>query len=251
MRAVFTTILFALAALAQPPDLTIEAARAEAARYAQSIPNYIVIRTTTRFRAKKYRNPDWHHTDTVSAEVAAHDNQEFYSGIRINGKLAKALPSDGMWSNGEFSILLDQIFAPQHAAIFTDRTADTRQSRPAWRYNFSIDAKHSGWDVIADLLPYRVHSAPAYSGAVWIDRDNAKVLRIERSASSIPYPFPLRIIDSSTDYSPVRINDENYMLPTHSVTITCTRDKSECLRNETVFENYRKFGASTSLTWEK
>ncbi len=252
MRIVAPIILFALIAFAAPPDPVIESARVQAAQYSQSIPNYIVKRTTTRFQAMTDRNPDWRQVDTVSAEVANNNGREVYSDIQIDGKPSKDLPKAGVWSNGEFSNLLEEVLAPKHRAVFKARTADTRQSRAAWRYDFTIDAKRSGWNMVADVGPFRrMYIAPSYSGVIWIDQQTGKVLRIEKSTRSTPRRFPLQLIQSSTDYSPVEIGGETYMLPTHSETITCRRDKTECLRNETLFENYRKFEADATITYEK
>jgi hypothetical protein len=252
MRIAAVIVAAFLAAFAQPPDPVIESARAQAARYAQSIPNYIVRRTTTRFQAKSDRDPEWRQIDTVSAEVANNNSREDYSDIRIDGKPSKNLPPNGIWSNGEFSTLLEEILAPKHRAVFKSRSADTRQGRLAWRYNFTIDAKHSGWDMVADVSPFRrMRIAPGYSGVIWIDQQTGNVLRIEKSTRSTPRPFPLQLIQASTDYSPVEIAGQTYMLPTHSETLTCRRDKTECLRNETLFENYRRFGADASITYEK
>jgi hypothetical protein len=258
MRIAAATILIALTALARQPDPVIEKARADAARYAQSIPNYLVNRTTTRYRAKpsgKFALGgifDWRHVDSVSAEVASHDGREVYSGIRINGRPSKGLPRDGVWSRGEFSTLLEEILAPKHAAVFSGRTQDTTLSRPAWHYRFEIDQKHSGWDMVADLPNSyeRMRIAPRYSGAIWIDRVTGKVLRIEKSARKVPRRFPLQLIESATDYSLVTVGGESYMLPTRTETITCTRRDVICYKNETVFENYRKFDASATITFE-
>lgn len=252
MRIAAIIIAVFLAAFAQPPDPVIETARAEAARYAQSIPNYIVRRTTTRFQAKSDRDPEWHQIDTVSAAVANNNSREEYSDIRIDGKPSKNLPPNGLWSNGEFSTLLEEVLAPKHRAAFTNRSADTWQARPAWRYDFRISASHSGWNMVADVGPFRrMYIAPAYSGVIWIDQATGKVPRIEKSTRSAPRGFPLQLIQSSTDYSPVEIGGETYMLPTHSETITCRRDKTECLRNVTLFENYRRFGADATIIYEK
>jgi hypothetical protein len=252
MRAVVATLLFVLAALPEQRDPIIEAARADAARYSKSIPNYLVSRTTTRYRSSKTRD-NWHKTDSVSAEVASQENHEVYSDIRINGKPSKNLPREGVWSNGEFSTLLDEILNPKYRAVFRKREPDTAGSRAAWRYRYSIDEKHSGWDMIGDSPDSweRVRIAPRYSGSIWIDRETGKVLRIEKSAQKVPRRFPLQLIESSTDYSLVTIGEQNYMLPTHTETITCTRRDVICFKNETIFENYRKFGAATHITYEK
>jgi hypothetical protein len=94
-----TALVFAAA---PPPDPLIEAARTAAASYQQSLPDYIVKRTTTRFKGTRIdlKAPAsavaiWHTVDTVSADVAAQHGKEVYSNIVLNGKPAKEVPSRG------------------------------------------------------------------------------------------------------------------------------------------------------------
>jgi hypothetical protein len=70
------------------------------------------------------------------------------------------------------------------------------------------------------------------------------------SARTLPPGFPLDAIESDIDYDFVRIGDAQYVLPVHSESSTCERGSYVCLRNETVFKDYDKFGASTSITFD-
>lgn len=257
--------LTALCADAPQQDPVIEAARAEAAEYAASVPDYLVTRTTTRYQRRDVLSTHtvgppsmvtatgWREVDSVSAEVATEHGKEVYSAIKINGKPAKALPQGGVWSAGEFSTLLKEVLAPAHAAVFTGQRADTKARRPAWRYNFAIDPAHSGWDMDARMPGSRapIHITPAYSGAIWIDRETNKVLRIEKTASGIPKEFPLDVVEAATDYDFVEIGSDHYLLPVSSETVTCLRGGTLCYRNTTVFRNYRKFNADAKISFDQ
>jgi hypothetical protein len=106
--------------------------------------------------------------------------------------------------------------------------------------------------MVGDVGPFRrMRIAPSYSGVIWIGRENGKVLRIEKSTRSMPREFPLQRVETSTDSSPVTIGEQINMLPTRTETITCTRHEPTCFKNETIFENYRKFDASAHITYEK
>lgn len=270
MRIFFAIFLFALTLFAQEPDPIIEAARVRAAKSSRSVPDYLVERITVRYKntnhpdlkplaatpqARHYpTNPDlfWRIEDSFSAEITSEGEHEAYTNIKVNGKPATALPEDGVWSALEFSGLLGEILSPERHAVFTDKRSDTVHRRPAWRYNFSVDEEHSGWMVQIDVPEYtgpsRI-SAP-HVGSIWIDQETSDVLRIERSVRRLPEHFPLRLIESATDYSAVKIGEESYVLPTQSEIITCATGRTNCFKNETTFRNYRKFEANTRISFQ-
>lgn len=71
------------------------------------------------------------------------------------------------------------------------------------------------------------------------------------TARDLPSNFLLQLVESATDYSPVKIGDGSYLLPTHSETIICTCDPANCFKNESTFRNYRKFETNTSIIFGK
>ena len=79
----------------------------------------------------------------------------------------------------------------------------------------------------------------------------AALLRIEMSAVNMPTSFPLDTVESAVDYDYVFIAGEKYLLPTHSEALSCMRGTADCTRNVIEFRNYKKFGADTSITFEK
>jgi hypothetical protein len=248
------TALVACAAVsmqAQPlADPMIVAAREAADAFAQSSPDYIVKRTTTRYQ--RHRPNSWRVRDTVTADVTAERRTETYANIRVNGRPAKNLPSDGTWSDGEFSTMLVGILSPKSAALFTNRRPDPIRNRPSYRYDFSVDQEHSGWRMEAAHVPGTssvLRVSPAYSGSIWIDTQTGQTLRFEMSGRDVPVGFPLETVETAVDYDFVQVGNREYLLPAHSETVTCARAGNECYRNVTVFEEYRKFGADTSISF--
>ncbi len=117
---------FAAPSPLQQSNPVIEGARVAAATFAQSLPDYIVKRTTTRYLGTRNRATDpaeyvhsWRTLDTVSGDVAAVHGKEVYSNITVNGKPREKLPAGGAWSTGEFSNNLLAVLAPEKAARFT------------------------------------------------------------------------------------------------------------------------------------
>ena len=101
------------------------------------------------------------------------------------------------------------------------------------------------WHVYASSDSY----VPGYTGSIWIDKENFRVLRIEMSAVDMPKSFALDAVESAVDYDYVLIGDHKALLPVHSEALSCVRGTSECTRNVIEFRNYKKFGADTSITF--
>ena len=229
-------------------DPIVDQAREEAFAFTESLPNYIVKQYTTRYQSDSASRgrTSWQALDIVTADVVAEDGKETYKNLLLNGKPTKDVDKTGSWSEGEFASTLQAILSPASDALFTNRRSTTIVNRPAYRYEYSIEQPRSSWQVYADGARYR----PAYGGAVWIDKETSRVLRIEMSARNLPRDFPLDQVESSVDYDFVLIGDKKYLLPTHSEALSCMRGTSECTRNVIEFRNYKKYGADASITFE-
>ena len=165
----------------------------------------------------------------------------------MNGKPPRDdIEKTGSWSRGEFSSLLQDILLPYTNADFHGKRASTIVNRAAFRYDFSVEQQNSHWHVQSEGQSY----LPAYSGAIWIDKENYRVLRIELSAQNMPRGFPLDQVESAVDYDYVLIGEGKYLLPTHSEALSCARAGNDCTRNVIEFSNYKKFTADTNITFD-
>jgi hypothetical protein len=231
------------------PNSIIEQAREAAFEFSQTLPNYEVKQFTTRYQteAARGKQTSWRAVDTITADVKSQGGKETYGNLTINGKPSSASPEkSGAWSTGEFSSLQLDVLSPSTDAEFRNKRNTSIVNRAAVRYDFSVDQTNSHWHVNTESQSYN----PAYTGAIWIDQQNFRVLRIELSAKNMPQGFPLDTVESAVDYDYVRLGDsQQYLLPTHAESLSCARGSSDCQRNVTEFRNYRKFGADTSITF--
>jgi hypothetical protein len=229
-------------------DPIIDQAREQAFEFTETLPNYIVKQYTTRYQSDSANrgHTSWQALDIVTADVVAEDGKESYKNVLVNGKPTKDVEQSGSWSEGEFSSTLQAILSPASDALFTNKRSTTIVNRPAYRYDYMIEQPRSSWRVEAGGSRYR----PAYGGAIWIDKETSRVLRIEMSGRSLPRDFPLDQVESTVDYDFVLIGDKKYLLPTHSEALSCMRGTSECTRNVIEFRNYKKFGAEANITFE-
>ena len=172
---------------------------------------------------------------------------EKYKNILVNGRPPRQdVENSGSWSSGEFSSLLLDVLSFSTNADFRGKRATTIVNRPAFRYDFSVEQPNSHWHVESLSQSY----LPGYTGAIWIDEENYRVLRVELSAQNMPRSFPLDTVESAVDYDYVAIGDGTYLLPVHSESLSCARGTSDCSRNVIDFRNYKKFTADTSITFD-
>jgi hypothetical protein len=152
----------------------------------------------------------------------------------------------GTRSTGEFATELVDLMSPETGASFRRNGQDTIRGRTAYVFKFEVPRERSVWRIEAPSQLYY----PAYSGSVWIDKETSQVLRIEQEARGMPVLFPFDTVETATDYDLVRLAaNEQHLLPVESETLNCQRGTSLCARNKLEFRNYRKFGASSSITF--
>jgi len=229
-------------------DEAIEGARTAAESFTADMPNFVVQQLTTRYYS--YSRPaQWRAQDVVSAEVVSVNGSEEYRNVSINGKPTKEpIEKTGSWSTGEFVSTLQDILSPMTAAAFTKRGSDTIAGRSAVVYDYSVKKERSHWRIIA---PDGRAEAPPYTGAIWVDKDTHRVLRIEQRTGPLPNDFPYDKAESTLDYDFVRIESKNFLLPVRSENLACQRGSYNCSRNEISFRNYRKFTSDTNIKFEK
>ena len=86
-------------------------------------------------------------------------------------------------------------------------------NREAYVFDLDVDHEHSHWHVEGPSQ----YILPAYRGSIWIDKETARVLRIEMQAYHMPEEFPFDKVESATDYEFVRIGgDREFLLPVHA-----------------------------------
>jgi hypothetical protein len=233
----------------RPGDPIINGARDAAFEFTDTLPNYVVKQFTTRYQTESAsgNRTSWQAIDVVTADVVAVGGKEEYKNILVNGKPPRdAIEKTGSWSTGEFATVLQGILAPQTDADFHNKRSTTIVNRAAWHYDYSVEQPRSMWHVYASSESY----VPGYTGSIWIDKENNRVLRIEMSAVNMPRSFALDDVESAVDYDYVLIGDKKFLLPVHSEALSCVRGTSECTRNVIEFRNYKKFGADTSITFD-
>jgi len=228
-------------------DPVIEKARAAAAEFTETLPDYVCEEQMTRF-VNVSHVVNWQPVDIVSSEVVYEKGHERYRNLKVNGKPTGKRMEElgGAWSTGEFGSVLVDLLSPATAAEFEFRRESTAAGQPALVYDFSVEQEHSHWRI---QVPSET-VIPAYKGSVWIDKKTNRVLRIEMQARNMPREFPLDKVESAVDYEYVRLGSEKlYLLPVHAESLSCQRGRSQCSRNSIDFRNYHKYTSESEITF--
>jgi hypothetical protein len=150
----------------------------------------------------------------------------------------------GSTSTGEFGSMLRQVFEPAVHARFTWSRWATLNGRLVMAFHYAVEQSNSHWEL--DYLR-REHLAPAYSGDVFVDKDNHVVLRLTQRADNIPPSFPIQSAETILDYDYREISGREFLLPVKAQ-MDMLADGTRT-RNETEFRNYQKYSADAVITF--
>jgi hypothetical protein len=94
-------------------------------------------------------------------------------------------------------------------------------------------------------IPYSVDVS--YCGEIWVDPETGGVWRLSSVVAEYSARFKTRRMSSVTEYDSVMLGAATYLLPVAHTVVMDTR--TERLRPEWVYRNYRKFEADSSITF--
>jgi hypothetical protein len=228
-------------------DAIILEARSAAESFTADLPNFLVKQVTTRYASNSIP-PGWRQLDVVTADLVCVDGKEDYRNILVNGQPTnRPIERTGSWSTGEWIVTLQDILSPATDAGFTKRRMERVGGRPAFVFDFAVSEENSHWILVSQIgRQYHV----AYKGAIWIDKDTLRVLRIEQRTTTLPRGCPYENALSTVEYGFVNIQGKNALLPVSSENEACMSGAGTCVRNVISFQNYRKFTAESDIKFD-
>ena len=247
-------------ASARPPDAEAEEllARTRTATLgaAAAMPDFIVKQLIKRSYAFGTTS-NWIPQDNLTIAVAYRANAgEQYKVLAVNGmplgqeaKETRDYSKEvgGATSSGvEYISAVADVFKPESQADFKLADTDLINGRRTLVFEYAVEKPLSNLTLRAGE---DATASVGSRGRVWIDRETNRVLRFEQIATEIPGNFPITAASTMIDYDWVTINDNKYLLPTHSeILITNTSGSmSRQSRNEIRFRGYQKFGAELKI----
>jgi hypothetical protein len=233
----------------------IERARQIALDGAKQMPDFIVTQQVTRSYAHGMTK-NWKPNDRLTVAVTFRERVgEQYKVLAINGLPVPVESTErdsyeqnrGTSSTGEFVSRLVNIFTPESKTTFQPLDTDTLPQGRAIVYEYEIKLENARGQIKSgDSERGTAQTITVGSrGKLWIDRESARVWRIENTATDIPAEFPVRAAFSRIEYDWTKIDDRPYLMPTRAeVELTSeTGERMLQTRNDIRFRNYRKFGA--------
>src|SRR6266566_7396368 len=247
------------AASVRPPDAEanelLDRTRTATLAAANAMPDFIVKQLIKRSVAYG-TTTNWIPQDNLTIAVAYRANLgEQYKVLAVNGlPLGQEVKEGtnyskyvgGATSSGvEYISAVADVFKPESKTEFKLVDTDLIRDRRTVIYEYEIEKPLSKLTLSSDDASANVGSR----GRVWIDRETNRVLRFEQIATEIPGDFPITAASSLIDYDWVTINENKYLLPTHSeiVLTSVTGRMSRQSRNEIRFRGYQKFGAELKV----
>jgi len=231
----------------------LEKARAATAEAVEQMPDFVVKQLVTRSYAQG-RTQNWHVSDRLIVGVSYRPSEgEKYRLLSVNGTPSASgeerndyNEAGGASSTGEFVTVLKELFAEESRTEFKPLDTDTLRGRRAVVYAYDIKRKNSR----RELKTASEATIAGQRGKVWIDREKARVLRVEFEATDVPAAFPITAAAVNLDYDWVTIPGQGeYLLPSRSVNVLTTVERGETWqsRNEIRFRNYQKFGTELKI----
>jgi len=209
----------------------------------ENLPNFICRQVTRQFEGG--RKPDhWRKLDSLTSKLVYSQGREQRTLELINDKQPK--PSQvsrrPLSTEGEFGILLHNVFADGTAAVFTWKGYETIRGKRLAAFDYIVDKKHSRLSLgLVDLGSAIV----PYNGSVYADPASGEVWRITDSAFDIPPEVRTKSVDRTVDYDSVTIGGKAYLLPVTASALLNTG--SSTVLNQSEFRDYRKFDADSKI----
>ena len=258
MRSFAIALLALAAAGAQPaPDAgeqqkILQTVGDFARDYIVRLPDFTCRRVTGHFR-KKSGGGDWQFQVKVAQELSYYGHEEHYQIVEVNDVPKKKLPlsvvGEGFVStNGNFGWILAQLFDPATQPAFQWKGWETLRNRPAYVFSYRVALANSQAQssrCVSWVLFQNCKSVTyGYHGLLYIERNSLDVMRITLEPEDVPVSHSPG--SESVDYERVTVAGAEYLLPVADTYETSTG--KILFRNDSVYQDYRKFTAESSMT---
>lgn len=223
-------------------------ARSRAIDYTATLPNFMCLEVTHRSMDAGGRG-QWRHRDTFAELLRFHDKLEQRTMLQVNGVQASTAREGlkGTISHGEFGGLLDAIFAPDSQAAFHWKEAATIGARSVQVFEFTVPRAHSSFGLADENNP---ETTVGFHGQVYIDPATHGVRRLNMETDEMPQKYNIRRAQFTVDYDYIAISDHDYLLPIIG-TLKVTQRKHTSVLNQIEFLDYRRYGAESTLRFDK
>jgi hypothetical protein len=247
----------------------VEKSRQKSLAYARSLPDFVCTEVISRYAlgaissaamlsgaapgvrvttAAVPATPEWFALDKLTVNLSYVQRHEAHELKLLNGKPTQQTFDSlgiGVTSTGEFGGILGSIFDPDSQTSFRWESWKNVRRRPVGVYAYQVEESHSSYYAMGGK-PEDTHQAiVGFRGTLEIDRETGEVIHLDLVADHIPSELQMSRTITEVDYDFIEVAGNRYLLPVHSQ--TKLDSKTESLRNESAFREYRKFNVSSKV----
>jgi len=196
-----------------------------------------------------FRNGRSLHSDSFTATVRFIDGTEEYNSIRRGDRTYPSLKKlGGPFVMGELTTILN---ITRYALARGDTLrgdVTTYFAEPAVETHFHVNSREMGWLLVVGSSTYSLE----FDGTAVFSSHDGRLLEISWRASRphLPRYYGIEALSWTTSFSPSLIGGAAVVVPvrsTYRVDYTAAAHRTEWM--ESTFLNYRRFGASSELTF--
>lgn len=258
MRSLAIGALALAAACAQPaPDgseqqRVLKSVAEFAHDYIARLPDFTCRRVTQHYRTRP-GTTDWQLQVKVAQELSYYGHEEHYQIVEIDDTPKKKIPVSAMTegfisTNGNFGWILAQLFEPATQAGFQWKGWDRLRDKPAYVFSYRVTLANSraqssrcvSWVLFQNCKAITY----AYHGLLYIDKQALRIMRITMEPEDVPASHSPG--SESVDYEMVSAAGGDYLLPVADTYETHTG--KTLFKNESIYRDYRKFTAESSMS---
>jgi hypothetical protein len=252
-RCISSLALVAGSVLAQTPEQTVALAAIKdyALNYTERLPNYTATQSVRRqvrpTQQGRFTAGTRAQTEIIEEQISYVEHRELHKVLTVNGRAAKEGESEqsGMYSRGEFALLLATIFRTETKTTFRwDRMANLN-GRRMQVFEFQVPQLPNGYNIMEGSRTLVV----PYKGSVFADAETHAVMRIQMTCTDIPSASAYKSIGLTLDYKATKVAGQEFILPSR-YTMNLRRMDAD-VTMEAEYKNYQRFAADATIIFEE
>jgi hypothetical protein len=183
---------------------------------------------------------------TAEEQISYVDRQELHKVLRVNGiEVRDGNDQSGMYSRGEFALLLGMMFRPETKATFRWNRFAKLDGRRMSVYDFSVPQLPNGYGLMEGARTLLV----PFKGSFFADAETNAVMRIQFTCTDIPSVSNYTQVELTLDYKPIKVAGQEYILPSRYTMNSKTKDADILM--ESNYRNYQRFAADATIIFEE
>ncbi len=239
------------------PGALIESTRAQVLSDLQKLPKYTCVQTVNRARYEFVNNVPgrcvidprmarplaW--MDRYKLDVTISENAEIFSWAgarRFEAEDAQDIVGGGLTGTGDFGQFLLTVFGktgPRFTYLRTERV----EGRELAAYRFEVPFAASTYEIRVGPK-VETGGVVEYEGKIWVDPKTGALVRMSIEVPNPPAKTEICRLDTTIDYSHVKIGDASVLLPSLTVLQLWDADGAR-LENRTTYSSCRAFGSES------